>query len=193
MSKAEPFLITVLPIDIDVDLLVSDCLQIVDRYKMDNQAKNLREAYSIVLTQNPDVEETHGNIVSYKDIHNTQYFDRYNQAILQPAYDDTSLKALVMQLPFPFSIIRLSVLPPSTIIAMHTDAACHAQLAITTNEDCFVAARSGAMEHVAVDSKLYVFSTTLAHTAFNASNEDRVHLSISIFDHDYVKLLRSAG
>ena len=192
MIHKEPFLITIISIDIDIGSLVSDCLRIVDRYKSENHGAALREAYSIVLTQNPDIEETRGNLITYNDIHNTQYFDRRNQATLQSPYYGTSLDDLVKRLPFPFSIIRLSILPPSTIIAMHTDAACHAQLAITTDRDCFVAARSGETKHVPVDSQLYVFSTTLPHTAFNASSIERIHLSISIFDDDYIKLIKSA-
>jgi aspartyl/asparaginyl beta-hydroxylase (cupin superfamily) len=86
--------------------------------------------------------------------------------------------------------MRLSVLPASTIITMHTDASCHAQLAITTNEDCFVAARTGETRHVPVDGKLYIISTTLPHTAFNASEQERIHLSISIYDEDYIKMLK---
>jgi len=190
MDKAERFLIDIIGLDIDVNPIVKDCQKIVEDFKKAEDNKDLTKPYSIVLTENPGVEETAGELVSYSDIHNKKYFDRTNEAHLKDIYQTTSLAGLVEKLPFPFSIMRLSVLPPSTIISMHTDASCHAQLAITTNEDCFVAARTGETRHVPVDGKLYVISTTLPHTAFNASSEERIHLSISIYDEDYVKMLK---
>ncbi len=191
MSKTEQFLISLVSLDFNIDPVVNDCRRIVEDFKKTEFAhKDLAKPYSIVLTENPGFEEIAGELVSYSEIHNTQYFDRANEARLKPIYQKTSLAGLVKSMPFPFSIMRLSVLPPSTIIAMHTDASCHAQLAITTNEDCFVAARTGETRHVPVDGKLYIISTTLPHTAFNASSEERIHLSISIYDEDYVKLLK---
>ena len=184
------FLITTIDAAIDIDTVVIDCLKIVEDFKSTQEA-NLTSPYSIVLTENPGFNEAAGALVLYKQIHNTQYFDRKNEASLLPVYAQTSLAQLVKQLPFPFSIIRLSVLPPNTIISMHTDAACHAQLAIETNEDCFVCSREGEMKHVPVDGKLYIISTNTPHTAFNASSEERTHLSISIFDEDYVELLKN--
>lgn len=85
-------------------------------------------------------------------------------------------------LPFKFSIMRLSVLPPATIIRMHQDLAPHAQLAIDTNDECFVVCGNGQTKHVPVDGKVYVFSTTLTHTAFNASDGERIHLSMSVYN-----------
>jgi hypothetical protein len=194
MNKPEPFLISVIDLNIDVKPIVGDCLRIVEDFKkIESDNKDLTKPYSIVLTENPGVEETAGELVSYSDIHNKSYFDRDNEAHLKDTYVTTALKQLIPALPFPFSIMRLSVLPPNTIISMHTDASCHAQLAITTNDDCFVAARSGETKHVPVDGKLYVISTTLPHTAFNASSEERIHLSISIYDKDYVKMLKDEG
>jgi hypothetical protein len=191
MSKSEKFLISIVPLVIDIAPIVSDCQEIVEDFKKkESERKDLTKPYSIVLTENPGVKEAAGELVSYSEIHNKKYFDRTNEAHLKTTYEKTSLAGLVEKLPFPFSIMRLSVLPPSTIITMHTDAACHAQLAITTNEDCFVAARTGDMRQVPVDGKLYIISTTLPHTAFNASSEERIHLSISIYDEDYVKLLK---
>lgn len=191
MNASEPFLISIIDLGVDSNPIVDDCLQIVEEFKkIEAGKKDLTKPYSIVLTENPGVDETAGELVSYSEVHNKRYFDRNNEAHLKDIYRDTALRELVSKLPFPFSIMRLSVLPPNTIISMHTDASCHAQLAISTNEDCFVAARSGETKHVPVDSKLYVISTTLPHTAFNASSEERVHLSISIFDEDYVKMLK---
>lgn len=190
-EHAEPFLIAELPLDIDIEPIIADCKRIIDDFKKSARSDHdLTKPYSIVLTYNPGTDEVKGNLVNYTDIHNQKYFDRKNQAYLQDAYSGTSLVGLIAALPFPFSIIRISVLPPNTIITMHTDDACHAQLAIDTNEDCFVAARTGEARHIPADGKLYVISTTLPHTAFNASSKERSHISISIFDEDYVKLLR---
>lgn len=191
MNKTDPFLIAVIDLNLDIEPIVKDCLRIVQEFKtIESTNKDLTKPYSIVLTENPGVDETSGELVSYSDTHNKSYFDRVNEAHLKNIYLNTGLESLVSKLPFPFSIMRLSILPPNTIISMHTDASCHAQLAITTNDDCFVAARSGETKYVPMDAKLYIISTTLPHTAFNASADERIHLSISIFDEDYVKLLR---
>lgn len=193
-APSEPFLIAKVKLDVDIDAVVADCIRIIDDFKRSSRGKHdLTKPYSITLTHNPGLDESKGNLVNYSEIHNQKYFDRNNQATLQAQYADTSLGALVKALPFPFSIMRISVLPPSTIISMHTDNAAHAQLALATNEDCFVAARSGEAHHIPTDGSLYVISTTLPHTAFNASAKERSHLSISIFDNDYVELLRKAA
>lgn len=187
----ESFLIAQIGLGVDIASIIEDCKKIVEDYKNDARSTHdLTRPYSITLTHNPGIDEAKGNLVSYADIHNQKYFDRTNQAVLQKAYDKTSLDKLVQGLPFPFSIIRISVLPPNTIIGMHTDNAAHAQLALVTNQDCFVAARTGETHHIPADGVLYVISTTLPHTAFNASDQERSHLSISIFDEDYVKLLQ---
>jgi hypothetical protein len=194
LGAINPFLIDVIDISADIATITEDCEQIVAAFKQTAVKTNdLTKPYSIVLTHNPGVDESKGNLVSYSEIHNQRYFDRENQAVLQSTYAKTSLGELVRKLPFPFSIIRISVLPPNTIISMHTDNACHAQLAVKTNQDCFVAARTGETRHIPADGKLYVISTTLPHTAFNASQEERSHISISIFDEDYVKLLRGGS
>lgn len=190
MHKSEPFLIDVIDLGIDVTPLIKDCAQIVEHYKNTTAGKDFTKPFSIELTHNPGYEEKSGELVNYEEIHNQQYFDRDNPAALRDIYRDTSLGGLIEKLPFPFSIIRISVLPPNTIIGMHTDKACHAQIALDTNEDCFVAARTGETKHVPADGRLYIISTTLPHTAFNASEQERSHLSISIFDEDYVKALK---
>jgi hypothetical protein len=189
----DPFLIAEIKLHIDIKSIITDCQQIVDAYKKQGgSTHDLTKPYSITLTHSPGLDEAKGNLVSYADIHNQKYFDRTNQAALQDMYAKTSLGKLVESLPFPFSIIRISVLPPNTIIGMHTDNAAHAQLALVTNQDCFVVARTGEAHHIPADGMLYVISTTLPHTAFNASDQERSHLSISIFAEDYVKLLQKS-
>lgn len=190
----EPFLIAKIDIDVDINALVADCTRITEDFKnSSHDTHDLTKPYSITLTHNPGLDESKGNLINYSEIHNLKYFDRNNQAMLQDRYINTSLGALVKALPFPFSIMRISVLPPSTIISMHTDNAAHAQIALVTNEDCFVAARNGEAHHIPTDGSLYVISTTLPHTAFNASDKERSHLSISIFDDDYIELLRKVS
>lgn len=193
MTKADTFLISIINLDIAPEAIIKDCIKIVKEFKKNNKSKDLTRPYSIVLTNNPGIEESKGELVSYDEIHNKKYFDRNNEAFLMEVYSGTSLKDLVKKLPFPFSIMRLSILPPDSIISMHTDASCHAQLAITTNKDCFVAARTGETHHIPVDGQLYIISTTIPHTAFNASSDERIHLSVSIYDEDYVKILKSSS
>lgn len=191
MSKdVEPFLIDIIKTDIDMGPVIKDVQKIIEEYKSAHSEKmDLSKPYSILLSD-LESKKTESTIVSYTDVHNKKFFDHPEAAVLHPQYAATSLQGIVEKLPFPFSIFRLSILPPNTIIGMHTDDACHAQLAVVTNEDCFVAARSGETKHVPVDGNLYVISTTLPHTAFNASQHERVHISISIFDDAYIALVK---
>lgn len=187
---SEPFLIAILDTDIDIEPLVRETRKIVAAYKKNYSDKvDLTRPYTIVLTES-EQDSKDGGLVSYDTVHDQAHFDRDKPAVLKAEYQKTAFKDLVAKLPFPFSIIRLSVLPPTTIIGMHTDESCHAQLAMYTNQDCFVAARSGETKHVPTDGKLYIISTTLPHMAFNSSQEERVHVSISIFDEDYTNLLK---
>lgn len=189
----DQFLIDIVSISADTAGIVSGCQKIVEDFKRSaGEAFDFSRPYSIVLSETATTAEKNEDLVDYRTVHNQQYFDRPDQAWLKQKYTETALGGLVAKLPFPFSIMRLSVLPPNTIIGMHTDDACHAQLAITTNDDCFVAARSGETANIPMDGRLYIISTTMPHTAFNASPQERIHLSISIFDEDYVKMLRKA-
>lgn len=193
MNNKEPFLIAVLDADVDTELLIADTRKIVKSYKeLFATSADLTKPYTIILSDSLKDTADDG-LVSYGSVHNTAHFDRDAQAVLKDEYADTNFGNLAKHLPFAFSIIRLSVLPPNTIIGMHTDQSCHAQLAMYTNKDCFVAARSGETAHIPVDGKLYIISTTLPHTAFNASSEERVHISISIFDKDYTNILKQSA
>gem|GEM_PF-2059181 len=185
----EPFLIAVIKLNIDVEPLATATKKIVSEYKSKYEGKiDFTKPFSIEMTSSGNSRVN--DIVNYEKVHNRAFFDRNNKATLQKKYTQTAFTGLIAKLPFPFSIIRLSVLPPCTIIKMHTDKACHAQLAMSTNQDCFVAARSGETKHVPADGNLYIISTTLPHMAYNASSEERTHISISIFDEDYTQLLK---
>jgi hypothetical protein len=64
MNKAEQFLIDVIDLNIDVKPIVKDCQQIVEDFKkVESGHKDLTKPYSIVLTENPGVEETAGELV----------------------------------------------------------------------------------------------------------------------------------
>lgn len=192
MNQPESFLIDIIDIgDIDMSRVTKQCKQIIEDFKQNSTGQDLTSPYSITLTSN-DFRDNPEEPVLYSKVHNTGYFDRPHQAHLLQIYESTPLAMLASKLPFAYSIIRLSVLPPNTIIGMHTDESCHAQLAIYTNQDAFVAARSGETVHVPVDGRLYIISTTTPHTAFNAAQEERVHLSVSIFDDEYVRILKNA-
>jgi aspartyl/asparaginyl beta-hydroxylase (cupin superfamily) len=80
--------------------------------------------------------------------------------------------------------MRLNLLPSVTVFDMHRDSAPRAHIALTTNPDCFLASGDGQAHHVPADGNLYVFDTTLPHTAFNASREDRMHITISLADEE---------
>ena len=181
-SLSKDFLQQVIELTIPIDALVADCESFLMKYKKEAPADtDFSKPYSVLLTEAPDPTVSENGLVHYDELNKGGFFDRDGYAVVKKEYLTNSFKMLVSSLPFQFSIMRLSVLPPTSIIFMHQDAAPHAQLAIRTNQDCFVACRNGQACHVPVKGNIYVFSTTEYHTAFNASPQERVHLSISIY------------
>jgi len=183
MAGPEPtneFLEKVIPLNLAIESLVDDCMKIVDEHKSSDSSLNIAMPYSILLTEHVALPKG-SDAIQYARLNQGGFFDLKTQAKLLPQYNEIkSLKELCDSIPFAFSAVRLSVLPPSTIIKMHQDKAAHAQLAITTNDDSFVISRRGEMVHVPVDGNIYIFSTTIHHTALNASDVERIHMSISV-------------
>lgn len=183
--NSKDFLQDVIDAGIDMGRLKHDCLMLIKEFKartlQDDPDFNFTRPYSILLTEAPEGKADEKGLIKYDELNEGGFFDRDSRAILKVDYESTYLSVLVDRLPFKFSIIRLSVLPPTTIIRMHKDLSPHAQLAIETNEESFVVCGNGETCQVPEDGRIYVFSTTLSHTAFNASDKERVHLSISVY------------
>lgn len=74
--------------------------------------------------------------------------------------------------------LRLMRLRPKTCYSFHVDDNCRYHLALQTRRTCFLAFREGLF-HVPSDGHLYWVNTLQAHSAFNASNVDRIHLVFS--------------
>ena len=87
-------------------------------------------------------------------------------------------------MPFRIGRMRLNLLPPLTVFSMHRDSAPRAHIALTTNPDCFLTSGDGQAHHVPADGNVHVFDTTLPHTAFNSSHEDRIHLTMALADEE---------
>ncbi|WP_280454089.1 aspartyl/asparaginyl beta-hydroxylase domain-containing protein [Nocardia brasiliensis] len=82
----------------------------------------------------------------------------------------------------PVGRMRLMIMRPRQVYPMHADASKRAHLAIHTAPDTYLVGPDGHGHHVPADGRVRVFDTRLRHTAFNASDVDRVHLVMSMAD-----------
>jgi Aspartyl/Asparaginyl beta-hydroxylase len=53
-------------------------------------------------------------------------------------------------------------------------------MAVRTDPRCFITSGTGEGHHVPADGRLYVFDTREEHTAYNAGETHRVHLTIAL-------------
>jgi len=114
---------------------------------------------------------------SGRKVYRESEFSQFNAQLM-----DTYFWEIYRSLPFRVGRMRIMILPPLTVYGMHRDATQRAHLAVVTNPDCWLVARSGESFHVPDDGRVYVAETREEHTAFNAGSTERVHLAISVVD-----------
>jgi hypothetical protein len=167
----------------DVDAIREAYEFVVSRVRPGESRRGADRLRSISLTHREGAAEPvfDGNNSQFDTDGNKVYresaFTRFNEM-----FTGTYFWEIYRRMPFQVGRMRLMVLPPLTIYAMHRDSSCRAHIAITTNPDCRIISRTGDNLHVPVDGRVYVFDTRREHTAYNAGREERVHLTMSIAD-----------
>ncbi len=109
-------------------------------------------------------------------------FEEAEFTVFNQALEDTYFHHIYQSLPFRTGRVRLVTLSPGDLYHMHSDASRVAHLAITTNEDSRFLYRSGGTHHVPVDGRIRVFNTRLPHSAYNAGQTDRIHLTMTVVE-----------
>lgn len=141
---------------------------------------------SISLTHRPHAVNPlyDGNNTQFNPETNEKLFYESEFSEFNEDFKDTIFYSIYRQMPFRIGRMRLMLLSPLSIYAIHRDSAPRAHIAITTNPACFLMSGSGETSHVPTDGNVHIFDTTSPHTAFNASLENRVHLTMSMADEE---------
>lgn len=177
------FLLHIIKTGFNMEDLVRDCQALVSRYSIRSTPRadgsTLR---SISLTHRPNAEEPvyDGNNTQFDPKTNARLFEERDFSIFNNEMKHTVFYEIYKSMPFKVGRMRLNLLTPLTVFAMHRDSAPRAHIAIVTNPYCFLACGSGEGYHIPADGNVYVFDTTAPHTAYNASNIDRFHLTMSL-------------
>jgi Aspartyl/Asparaginyl beta-hydroxylase len=141
---------------------------------------------SVSLTHRPGALEPiyDGNNTQFNPETQEKFFWERDFSVFNEAFMDTAFYDVYQRMPFRVGRMRLHLLPPLTVFTMHKDSAPRAHVVLDTNPNCFLMSGDGQTHHVPADGNVHVYDTTLPHTAFNASREDRVHLIMSLADEE---------
>lgn len=137
---------------------------------------------SLSLTHRPGVADPlyDGSNSQYDPDTNQRLFEEGDFTEFNPEFRNTIFYDIYRAMPSQIGRMRLNLIPPLTVFTMHQDSAIRAHVAVKTNPDCLLISRDGQAHHVPVDGNAYIFDTKQPHTAFNASREERVHLTIAL-------------
>lgn len=181
------FLLGIIPAGFDPVQLASEYQSIIQQHAVRHTPRadgsTLR---SISLTHRPNAVEPlyDGNNTQFDPATNRKLFLERDFSEFNQDFLNTAFYQVYRQLPFQAGRMRLNLLPPLTVFTMHRDSAPRAHIALVTNPNCFLMSGDGQAYHVPADGSIYIFDTTLPHTALNASREDRFHLTMPLADEE---------
>jgi hypothetical protein len=179
------FLLDVLGLQIDTEGLVESYHSILARNGiLETPRADGSTLRSVSLTHRPGAVQPmyDGNNTQYDPSDDRKLFLERDFSVFNEELKDTAFYDIYRRMPFRVGRMRLNLLPPKVVFPMHRDSAPRAHVALITNPDCFLVAETPEIHHVPNDGNIYIFDTTLPHTAFNASQEARVHLTMSLSD-----------
>jgi hypothetical protein len=184
---ARRFLVAVIPADFNPGRLLYEYNSIVSknavRHSPRADGSTLR---SISLTHRPGAKEPlyDGNNTQYNPATNEKLFLEGDFSVFNREFEGTVFHEIYQRMPFRIGRMRFNQLPPLTVFTMHQDSAPRAHIVLSTNPNCFLMSGDGQAHNVPADGNVHVFDTTMPHTAFNASQENRVHLTMSLVDEE---------
>ncbi len=185
--KEGKFLLGALLVGVDIEKLLADYQSTLGQYALKASPRadgsTLR---SISLTHRPNASDPlyDGNNTQYDPATNRKLFLESDFTVFNEGFRKTAFYNLYKALPFRVGRMRLNLLPALTVFNMHRDSAPRGHIALITNPDCFLASGDGQAVHIPPDGNVYLFDTTLPHTAFNSSRLDRLHLTMSLADEE---------
>lgn len=142
---------------------------------------------SVSLTHRPGAVDPiyDGNNTQYNPTTNEKLFLEKDFTEFNKEFKDTVFYDVWRSMPFRIGRMRLNLLPPLTVFSMHRDSAPRAHIALVTNPECFLTSGDAQTHHVPADGNVHLFDTTLPHTAYNSSREDRIHLTMALADEEH--------
>lgn len=179
------FLLDVLDLGVDVDELVACYRAILAKNSiLETPRADGSTLRSISLTHRPGAIQPmyDGNNTQYDPANNQKLFLERDFSIFNDELKSTPFHDVYRSMPFTVGRMRLNLLPPKVVFPMHRDSAPRAHIALLTNPDCFLTSQTPEIHHIPADGNVYIFDTTLPHTAFNASQQGRIHLTMSLAD-----------
>lgn len=181
----DAFLVSVLEMGADVPALLDAYERLIAAHGI-GQAQRAEGSTlrSISLTHRPGAADPFydGNQSQFDPVTGMMVYSEAEFTEFNKQLRGTAFESVYHSLPFRVGRARLMVLPPLTVYNMHSDSAPRAHFALTTNPGCWLISQTGKAHHVPADGSLYVFDTTRPHTALNASQLTRVHLTLSMAD-----------
>lgn len=182
-QNAGKFLLDIVQSDFDVERLVEDYHAILGSHAIRATPRadgsTLR---SISLTHRLGAIDPiyDGNNTQYNPITNEKLYLETDFTEFNDDFRDTGFYDIWRTAPFRIGRMRLNLLPPLTVFSMHRDSAPRAHIALVTNPDCFITSGDAQTYHVPADGNVHIFDTTMPHTAYNSSHEDRIHLTMAL-------------
>lgn len=181
------FLLEVVQANLDVDRLVKDYYEILGSHTV--RATSRAEGStlrSISLTHRPRAVDPiyDGNNTQFNPETNEKLFLERDFTEFNEDFKGTAFYEVWQKMPFRVGRMRLNLLLPLTVYSMHRDSAPRAHIALVTNPNCFLTSDDAQTHHIPADGNVHIFDTTMPHTAYNASRQDRIHLTMALADEE---------
>jgi hypothetical protein len=184
-ANAAPFLLAVHELGFDVAILVSDYQRILQEH-LSGEPGDAPTVISFTHRRGACNPILDGGETQYDQTTGMRKFAESEFCVFNEKLKNTAFYDLYQALPFTVGRMRVRTLRPGIAMAMHRDPSPRAHVALVTNPHCFLTSELGQSYHVPADGNVYVLDTRLPHTAFNASREERLHLTIALADEEII-------
>lgn len=169
----------------DVAMLQQAHEQVLSRVALRTSDRGGDQIRCVCLTHRPDAEDpaTDGLASQFAEDGSLRYLER-DFSCFDERFADTYFATVHRAVSAMWAVgrMRLMTVYPGQVFRMHADATQRAHLAVHTVPETYLVGPTGHGHHVPADGCLRVFDTRMPHTVFNAGNQPRVHLLLSVAD-----------
>lgn len=132
-----------------------------------------------------EIVDEYGNSSFYVPKYEVKYKEE-DFSVLCTQFKGTLFEEVCNELSKRYSLgrVRLMKSKPKTCLSWHRDSSLRIHYPIKTQEGCFMVINNEVM-HLEQNTWWWI-NTTLPHTAFNASKEDRIHLVAVVLEKNNV-------
>lgn len=125
-----------------------------------------------IILPNGDIQVPERD-VALKEEDFTEICDVFKGTVFEELYD-------VLKNTYKLGRVRIMSSKPKTCLTWHTDPSMRLHFPMKTQEGCYMVIQDEVL-HLEQD-QWYLTNTTVPHTAFNGSKQNRVHLVAAILD-----------